>query len=98
MGRRLKQARSQANTSNFSPPLRKLKKPYKPDDGESKPMKFQTYKKNAYVPCNSTLNHENSYEEQYKKSIQTQTKQLQDRPYLYTKFQDDKYFANWAGK
>ena len=72
--------------------------PYKPDDGESIPMKFQTYKKNAYVPCNSTLNHENSYEEQYKKSIQTQTRQLQDRPYLYTKFQDDKYFANWARK
>jgi len=55
-----------------------------------------TYKKNAYVPCNSTLNHENTYEEQYKKSIQSQTKQLQDRPYLYTTFQDNKYFENWA--
>jgi hypothetical protein len=75
-----------------------ITQPYKPDNGESKPMKFQTYRKNAYVPCNSTLNYENSYEEQYKKSIQTQTRQLQDRPYLYTKFQDDKYFANWAGK
>ena len=61
-------------------------------------MKFQTFKKNAYIPCASGLNHENTYEEQYKKSTQSQTKQLQDKPYLYTRFQDDKYFENWSKK
>lgn len=75
-----------------------ITQPYKSDNGDSQPQKFQTFKKNAYIPCNSVLNGAKTYEEQYKKSIQTQTKQLQDRPYLYTKFQDDKYFENWGKK
>jgi hypothetical protein len=75
-----------------------ITQPYKPNSGDSKPMKFQTFKKNAYIPCTSGLNHENTYEEQYKKSIQSQTKRLQDKPYLYTRFKDDKYFENWSKK
>ena len=73
-----------------------ITQPYKPINTNSKPMKFQTFKKNAYIPCASGLNHENTYEEQYKKSTQSQTKQLQDKPYLYTRFQNDKYFENWS--
>jgi hypothetical protein len=38
-------------------------------DNASHPMKYQTYKTNAYVPCTSTLNYEDSFEEQYKRSV-----------------------------
>jgi hypothetical protein len=73
-----------------------ITQPYKPESEDSQPMKYQTYKKKAYVPCTSTLNYEDSFEEQYKRSTTSMTKQLQDKPYLYTNFEDDKYFEDWA--
>jgi hypothetical protein len=73
-----------------------ITQPYKPQIEKSQPMKYQTYKKNAYVPCTSILNDASTYEEQYKLASTSMTKRLQDKPYLYTTFEDDKYFENWA--
>jgi hypothetical protein len=73
-----------------------ITQPYKKNSGESYPMNFETYKKTAYIPCESTLDDRTSYEQQYKQSIMSQTKALQNRPYLYTQFQDDVYFKDWA--
>ena len=72
--------------------------PYKPEITHSQPMKFQTYKKHAYAHCNSTLNDKTTFEQQYKEMSTSQTKQLQDKPYLYTTFENDTYFENWATK
>ena len=73
-----------------------ITQPYKPNIEDSQPMKFKTYKKQAYAHCNSTLNDANTYEQQYKRSVTSQTKQLQDKPYLYTTYEDDAYFKDWA--
>ena len=70
--------------------------PRESDTGHLQPMKFQTYKKNAYAHSTDRLNFEDSYEEQYKKTMTSMTKNLQDRPYLYTNFENDNYFEDWA--
>jgi hypothetical protein len=73
--------------------------PYKKDMGiSSHPMKFQTYKKTAYIPCNSVLNDKTTYEEQYKRAIMSQTKGLQNKPYLFSRGtrKDQDYFSSWA--